>query len=301
MDINRIFKCMLLALLVSSIVPATSLAQEFSPTESGINSNYYRTFAISSNRPTYRDFATSPLFYDGQGMQLQTAWLKRSRERERIFEVGFDANLTKGRIPKSNYLQPNTGGFFFQLHMRYRQLWELHTLSTDRNNIKLGGIIQSSQSFRLNPHLSNNSLGIENLSNVMVTGQITRDISRSSARQVNLGVFNPTLNPVKRDLRFQLNVGVVNLNYRPRYSYGGFNEVIGLDTAPVSWLLKNYKWSLNGWRLNTELEYKTYLPNGNARSLSYVWDASHVPGRYENFQLASHQLRYTYYFHTKTR
>lgn len=300
---NKKFNLNIFLMILSINVTATfiSYGQEISSADAGISTNYYKTLSIGYNRPTFRDFATSPLFYDGQGMQLQTAWLKRSTERERVFGVGLGANRTQGRIPENDYLQPSTGGFFGQLTIRYLQLRELNRFSSEKNNIKLGGIIQTNQNLRLNPDLMNNAIGVENISNLMASAQITRDISRDSPRQLNLWLFKPSLKPVKRDLRAQFNVGVVNLNYRPGYAYAYDSELIGLETKGLSYLLSDYKWSLNGWRFNTELEYTTYLPNGNATSWSYVWDAANAPGRFENLQLAIHQIRYTYYFQTKTR
>ncbi|MCC5931370.1 MAG: hypothetical protein JJU28_19130 [Cyclobacteriaceae bacterium] len=264
-------------------------------------SNYYRQFSVGMNNPIYRDFATSPLFYNGLGTQLQMAWLKRSDLRERSFEMGLGLNGMSARIPESKFIQPKSDAFFGQLSAMYLRLWKLKSLSTEKSNIKLGGIVQSNQNFRLNLNLHNNGIGLEHLTNIMASGQITRDISRKEARQLNFWLFKPRLKEVKRDLRFQFNAGILNLNYRPGYTYIYKEEMVGLETQPLSWLLSSYKWSLNGWRFNTQLEYISYLPNGNARSWSYVWDATNAPGRHEKFQMASHQIRFTYYFLTKRR
>jgi hypothetical protein len=301
MNKNTNLNIFLMILLINLTSTLISYGQEISSPDAGISTNYYKTLSMGYNRSMYRDFATSPLFYEGYGAQLQTGRLKRSTASESAFEWGFGVNIMNARIPENDYLQPSTGGFFGQLTIRYLQLRELNRFSSEKNNIKLGGIIQTNQNFRLNPNLMNNSVGVENISNLMASGQITRDISRDIPRQLNLWLFKPSLKPVKRDLRAQFNVGVVNLNYRPGYAYAYDSEVIGLETNPLSWVLSNYKWSLNGWRFNTELEYITYLPNGNATSWTYVWDAANAPGRFENLQLAVHQIRYTYYFQTKTR
>lgn len=292
------------ALFVNGVMLFSAFGQEYeASTESvsEIKSDYYSILSVGSNRPIYRDFATSPLFYTGFGLDLQAAWLRRSEKRERLFDIGLGLNMLNAKIPESNFLQAQSSAFLIQLNASYSQLFALDRFSTDKTNIKVGGVIRTTQNFRVNPSLQNNALGLENSTNLMASGQIIRNISRNTPKELNLWVFKPTLKPVKRDLRFQLNAGVLNFNYRPGYAYAYEGEIIGTETKPLSWVLSNYKWSLNGWRLGTELEFKTYLPNGNARSWSYVWDASHVPGRYENFQLASHQLRFTYYFHTKTR
>lgn len=265
--------------------------------ESNVMSDYYRILSTGVNRPIYRDFATSPLYYNGIGMNLQTSRLKRSSKKERAFDVGFGFSSLSAQIPQSNYLQPDIKSTFMQLNLRYLMLWEIKRFSNVKNNIKLGGNIQTTLNIRPNAGLYNNSLGLENITNIMTTGQIIKDISRKTERKLNLWLFKPTLKPKKMDLRFQINAGILNLNYRPGYAYSYVDELNGLET--VAWMFSNYIWSVNGWRFNSELEIIKYLPNGNAKSWSYLWDAASVPGRFESFQMASHQIRFTYYFHTK--
>jgi hypothetical protein len=300
------FKLAIFTLIVYGAMLFPVFAQEKSASTSDndkakVQSDYYSVLSVGANSPIYRDFATSPLFYSGLGLGVQKGWLKRSEERERLFDIGIVANTVSAQIPESNFLQPSTSGFFGQLNLRYLQLWELKKLSNKNNNIKLGGVLRTTQNFRLNTNLFNNATGLENMTNVMASGKITRDVSRKTERTLNLWLFKSTLKPVKRELRFQIDVGILNLNYRPGYAYTYAGELVGLETNPLNWVLSNYRWSLNGWRFNAEWEYITYLPNGNATSWSYVWDAANAPGRFESFQMASHQIRYTYYFNTKTR
>lgn len=282
-------------------IPFGSIGQDLDSTISKAPSQYYRTLSVGLNRPIYRDFATSPLFYNGFGLNLQTSWLVRNRRKERSLDIGLIGNIVSARIPKSNFLQPSTDAIFGQINVKYLMLWELKRFSSERNNIKMGGIFYNSQNIRVNPYLSNNSLGLERLTNLMVSGQIIRDVSRKSERKLNLWLFKPTLNPKKREIRFQLSAGLLNLNNRPGYSYIYVDEIVGLETNMGRWQLSDYKWSINGWRFSTELELINYLSNGNARSLSYVWDAANAPGRYETFQMASHQIRFAYYFHRKSK
>ncbi|HZH86353.1 MAG TPA: hypothetical protein VFD77_03485 [Brumimicrobium sp.] len=263
--------------------------------------NYYTQLSVGLNNPMYRDFATSPLFYSGFGLDLSAAWLKRADKRERIFEIGLGISAQSPRVPESNFIQAGGLAIFGNLRFFYQELWKLEALSNAKNNTKVGGAVITTQNIRVNTALQNNAMGLENLLNIMASAQWTRDISRTEAKQLKLWFIKPTLKPVKRDLRFLLNVGVLNFNYRPGYAYSYDSEMNGTDTNPVSWVFSNYKWSLNGFRLKTQLEYIKYLPNGNARSLSYVWEAAHAPGKHEAFQMASHRLQYTIHFHTKKR
>lgn len=258
--------------------------------------NYYRLFTVGANSPLYRDFATSPLFYRGAGIQLQTAWLKVSNIHEHKLEIGFGYSSLLANIQNSDNLQPTTGSSLMQLNIRYLQLWKINSISTENFNIKLGGVVHITQNFRNNAALLNNSVGIENLTNVMLSGQFTTDISRNEPCELNFWLFKHTLKPVKRDLKIFANVGLLNFNYRPGYAYSYISQIVGTETNSLSWLISNYKWSLNGWRINAGAEYIKYLKNGNAKSLSYVWDAANAPGKHEKFQLASHQIIFTYYF-----
>lgn len=302
MNKKRSLEIILVTLAINAITVSISYGKDKVSSDSVIFSNYYRTFSFGLNSPTYRDFATSPLFYNGYGVYLQTSWVKESTRKERSLDIGLGFSGMSARIQKSDFLQPNTNAIFSQLTIRYQQLWQSDRFSNKRNNIKIGGVIQTSQNLRLNLEFDNSALGFENISNIMASGQITRDISRTESRQINLWIYKPTLKPVKRELRLQFNFGIMNFNYRPGYTNVYVDEFNGLETNPIGYLLSNYKWSFfNGWRANSELKLITYLKNGNARSWSYAWDAISAPGRYEKFQMASHQIRYTYYFSTKKR
>jgi hypothetical protein len=255
----------------------------------------YWQSSLGLSNPVYRDYATSPLYYSGVGFNINTGWLKRSAKKERLFEMLISAAPTSAKIPASNYLERSVTSTFTQFSMRYLKLYELKSLSKGTSHYKVGFALLSTQHFRTNKFLQNNALGIENISNVMLAGQYMRDVSRKSEKKVNLLFFKPTLKPVKRDLRFQLSVGVLNFNYRPSYAFA-YEGYLTSNTNPLSWILNNYSWSLNGWRTQGELELLTYLEGGNARSWSYVWSAMHVPGRFETFQMAVHQIKYTVFF-----
>lgn len=291
---SKHFYC-LLAITTATLWFVSVQAQSTSDTQ------HYRLFSMGGNRPVYRDFATSPLFYNGTGISLSTTWLKRSNERERSIDLSLRPGWVSAQIPESDFIQPSSSAFFLQMSFRYQQLRKLKSVSNEKQNIKIGGTFISTQNFRPNPNLQNNSLGLENLTNLMVSGQIVRDVSRTKERTLNLFICKPKLKPVKRDLRFQLNAGLLNFNHRPGYAYSRAGEINGVKTNPLSWQLSNYNWSMNGWRFITELEWITYLPNGNARSWAYVWDAAHAPGKFEAFQVANHNIRFTYYFNSKKR
>jgi len=299
---NNIIKLPLLILILSLSKNSSSQDHILLPQiERYYPTDYYTTLSFGLTNPIYRDFATSPLFYNGIGLESSSASLKRSDARERIFEFGFGISAQLARVPQSNYIQSGSISGYGKFDIYYQQSWTLEALSDAKNNTKIGGAINITQNIRANPGLQNNAIGLENISNLMASAQWTRDISRTEVKQLNLWLFKPTLKPVKRELRFLLNVGMLNFNYRPGYAYSYDSELNGMDTSPIQWALSNYKWSLNGWRLKTELEFLKYLSNGNVKGWSYVWEAAHAPGKFEAFQMASHQLKYTFYIHSEKR
>ena len=265
--------------------------------DSTVITNHYRKLSIGLNRPVFRDFATSPLFYNGTGIALALGFNKVSPKMERSLDISGSFNMMQARIPDSEYLQASSNSRFVNLNLRYLRLWALGRFSSERNKLKVGGVFLSSQNLRINPALQNNRTGLENLTNVMLSTQLNRDISRKQSRTINLLFFKPKLKEVRRELRFQLNIGVLNFNYRPTYAYL-FHESMGNTDESKG---RKNELSMNGWRFGTEIEISRFLFNGNMRSIAYLWDAVHAPGSYSPFQMASHQIRYSIYFQTKKR
>lgn len=295
---NKLKKIPLLILMLLLSVPIYSQKRDSLDTiKIKLPSNFYSVLSIGLTSPLYRDFATSPLFYRGLGINLNTAWLRRNDKRERIFRIDLGFSALKPRVPKSKLIQPGGLAYYGNLTLYYHQLWKIEALSNEKFNMKVGGALNITQNVRANPALQNNAMGLENLSNLMASAQVTMDISRKTPKEYK----RFTLKPVKRELRLLVNVGVLNFNYRPGYAYTYDSEMNGTKSRPVAWAFSNYKLTLNGWRINTELEFIKYLPNGNARAWSYVWEAAHAKGRYEPFQMASHRIQYTLYFHSKKR
>jgi hypothetical protein len=245
------------------------------------------------NRPLYRDFATSPLFYQGIGMSMGGGRLCRSPKRDNLFEIELNANMLSDNPPSSHYFQPTQDAYLITFNGYYHHVRVMNRFSSEKMKVRLGGGVQASQNIRINTGLGNAVAGLETLVNIMAVGSVARDISRTESRTFKFLFINKELKPVKRDLAFQLNAGVFNFNRRPGYTFVDFLEI---DASDLEWISPNYKWSMNGWRLGTRIEYTTYRPNGNAVKWAYIWDAVHAPGKYEAFQAASHKIQFTIMF-----
>jgi len=103
--------------------------------------------------------------------------------------------------------------------------------------------------------------------------------------------------PRKKELSYQLNIGLVNNYLRNGYAYLGQSEVIN-DFK----LLDDYKFEiLKGYRANSLINYTTYLKNSNALQFSYGWDVFSTGNNNKNnrFEMASHKIQFSLLFNLK--
>lgn len=258
----------------------------------------YFTPSIGGVRASYRDFATSPLFYTGYGgqMGLGHLWLTNQAEYTVEFESGLAQTIAQS--PRSNYFQTFTSALFlnFNIYGHYLRKWP--PAHEGRLTFYTGAGLRSDANARFNDRLGNASGGLEALANLSAVGKVVFDASRQTERNLDLKFKSFTLKPVKRQLDFRLNAGMLNFNYRPGYSYVHDSELDGENANGLAWLLSEHRWKLNGWRISTALGFTRYRANGNAFRVEYRWDAVHAPGRYEPFQMASHNLRLVWMFNT---
>ncbi|MDD2411447.1 MAG: hypothetical protein RBS19_02885 [Bacteroidales bacterium] len=240
----------------------------------------------------FRDFATSPLFYNGIGLRAAVGYEIKSDKSEHFMDidyiigVAFAANPLPATASNSTLAMMNTSNLYYHF---------LHKLTTFYNNkykISLGGSFMNSFNVRLNPALNNNSVGIENFSNFMFSFKLNRDISRHQIIIEDLFLFKRKLMPAKRSLSFQCNIGLLNFNYRPGYAYNYLGEMDGSSTNPLIYAIENHQWSMNGIRLNTKLEFSYFKPYKNGSKWAYVWDFANVPGKFESYQSAFHRIEY---------
>ena len=152
--------------------------------------------------PVYRDFATSPLFYRGAGLHGGMGWMRSSDKRERYFDFNMNGSLTFAGTPDSDFFPAVTEGFFISINSYFHYLYKLENISTEKNNIKIGGGLLSTQNLRINPNLFNAAAGLENISNLMLVGKLNRDISRTEPKNFRFLFINTTWQPLRRYLDF---------------------------------------------------------------------------------------------------
>lgn len=292
---NKFFSVTTAMCLLLLSIQASAFSEEATPDSviKKVKPNRYTLRNLAANYTLFRDFATSPLFYRGGGVSFGYGWLNTNANRERLVELDFSGNITTSKTPKSNYFQTSSTAFFFSISGYVHYLHTVKKFSSAKTNVRLGGAVINTQNIRINPSLMNAAAGLESIANLMFLAKVNQDISRNNARSFKLWFIKKELQPVKRNISFQLNAGVLNFNKRPGYAYVYDSELDGSNSNGLSWILDSYKWSLNGWRFGTRIEFSKYRASGNGRKWAYLWDIAHAPGRYEPFQMAMHRIQYT--------
>ena len=130
----------------------------------------------------------------------------------------------------------------------------------------------------------------------MFGAKINKDISRKKPKTIKFLFIKKNLKEKKRSVDFLLNTGVLNFNYRPNYANLSESEIDGSNTNWVKYALDGYRFSWNGWSLNSQLNFTFHKPNGNRIRWTYEWSAFHIPGKYEPLDFSFHQIHLTLLF-----
>lgn len=244
---------------------------------------------ISSS--TYRDFATSPLFYNGIPITLHLYRTQISQQKESriggIFTGGFHYGSVDGFRQTSSF----ASSLFIDIH----QLYRIKRLSNSKWNTKIGGSFNTAINFRNNPSLQNNSFGFETISTLFGSFKISRDLSRRERKQGKISFIHYSLPPRPRKISYQLNLGLINSTFRNGYIYTNQSGVVN-DFDPFY----QYEFKLfSGYRLGSTLNYTQSLKNKNAIKFSYTWDALRTGGDLDKFEMSNHFLTFSILFSTK--
>lgn len=274
---------------------ASALWAQEEEEEQVFRERYFRS-SVGLASSSYRDLGTSPLFYDGTGLELQLGHLWLDPKWIFNFSTKATASASESRLPERLFwAEPSQAVFLnFQAEGRYLRFLPFEALDVLRAKNYLGLTWAWDFNARLNPSLQNASAGLELFTNLMLSAEHRWDLSRKEAKPKKI-LFIKLKRPArKRELLFAWNVGLLNFNYRPGYAYLTDAEIDG-PLGP-NYAFAGHRWSLNGWRLRTHIEYIVYKQNGNAQSVAYTWEALQAPGKYHLYQQAFHSLRYCLYF-----
>lgn len=275
----------LLALLFS--VPILLFSQEKEP-ENTRTTDIKFTFGRHSSN--FRDFATSPLIYQGSGLYFSVSKKKADINIEK--EIGID--YSSGNCTNSTNRHSSTSQVT-SVNAYYSKLYTMKKWSNDNWNVKIGGELNVAGNLRQNLGLQNNSTGIELIPTLFGSIKATTDISNSEAKRKKLLFIKYNIPVRTRYLAFKLNVGLINSSYRNGYAYIGQTSVLN-DTK----VFDDYSFSLGtGMRLGSAVDYTVVLKNGNKIQWSYVWNAYKTGGDFESIEMAQHIFKISFLFNKK--
>lgn len=268
-------KYILLLLLIFSS-PALIFGQEFIPTkkqERKLRPKYIE-IGIGLDYSYFCDFATSPLIYKGMNLQYSLGYLSQSKEKESFFNIYYSSG-TYNNIENEITLTSHTmkGG------LTYHKLTRIKKISGNKWNFKIGGMINLTGNLRNNPSLGNAVSGLEFVNTIFTSLKAERYFERKETK------------PRRYCISYQLNLPLMNNTFRNGYAY--VPNAIGNDPT----LFKDYKVKyFSGCRLNSKLEFYSYLHNNNAIKISYIWDAYKTGGHFDKFQMANHFVQLSLLF-----
>lgn len=240
----------------------------------------------------FRDFATSPLTYNGSPLFVSISRLKTDAVRESELSLSLiSGNYSKGFNWQFNSSQVKSTS------LMYTQLFGLTGLSSERFALKVGPTFQTSYCYRYNGSFSNNEVGRDVVVNLLGSVKITKDVSRRQEKDKRFIFFNYRLSPRTRLISFKTNVGVINGSYRNGFSYTGNKVDPNADNRFNGYHFKVF----SGFRISTSLDYTLFLANNNALQLSYGWDAYKTGGERDGFEMAHHIFKITLFFNTNNR
>ncbi|WP_146052726.1 hypothetical protein [Aquimarina sp. I32.4] len=282
--------------LLLFFVSLTSISQTETPTlskkELRKNTPAYIGISAGLGPSNFRDFATSPLFYKGTSKYLSLSYLKANSKRES--EIGLSYSFGQFHNKFNNHSEFST---VKSVSLFYSRLYQIRKLSSQKLNIKAGGLLSTSGNFRVNEALLNNQIGFELIPTLFGSVKLEKDVSRKKEKNKKFLFIKYKLKPRTKNLAFRLNVGLINSSFRNGYAYSGQSSLLN---DPV--LFDDYQFKIfSGYRVNSALDYTISLKNKNAIQFSYLWDAYKTGGDLDKFEMANHTLKFTLLFNTNNK
>jgi len=240
---------------------------------------------IGTSMATFRDFATSPLFYKGSPLFATTSRFKIDEKRESKFNIRYTTGEYEATVEAHEAISKTE-----TLGISYTKLYGIPKWSNEKWNVKAGGVLDATLNFRINESLRNNGLGVEAIGTLLGAIKVSKDISRKANKKIGF----LALAPRQRKLSYQLNVGLLNNAYRNGYIYTNQSYVLN-DLQ----LFYDYEFNtFSGFRIGSEIDYTFSLNNKNAFQIAYVWDA-YTTGGIDPFEMATHTFKFSLLFNTK--
>lgn len=278
----------LLFALPSLAIAQDALTHEIS--EKYVRPKYYE-MGVGLDFSSFKDFATSPLLYNGAAGQFVLGIIRKDKRVESNLSFRFSSGIYISPAKLREHAQSVVNSVF----LSYSRLYRVVGMDDDKWNLKVGGKIDLTGNIRQNPALFNNATGFESFQTLFGSAKITRDISRDVLKRKKFLFIRYNLKPKKRDISFQFNTSVLNTTYRNGYAYINQASIKNSDN-----FLEGYKFStFSGLRLSSALELTRYLRNGNGIKYSYLWDAYKTGGDLPRFSMTHHVFQLSLLFRVK--
>ncbi len=287
---QRSIAYLLLYFLVPSAVGAQTVPTFFIATEKQDRprSTYWR-MAIGGKQSGFRDFATSPLFYQGNLTAISVSHIDIDEARESSLGVSYAFGQHT-----SDFNDHNASSKVKIIALNYLELFELRAISSNKINLKVGGQFNSTFNIRNNSSLFNNSKGIELMANLFASAKVAVDISRQKDRTIKFLGAKFKLKKQRRILAYNLNVGLVNSAFRNGFVYTGHAAILNTDD-----FFEGYQFRVfTGYRINSRLDYTVFLPNKNGFQFSYLWDV-YSTGQEDSFEMYQHTFTFSFLYNIK--
>lgn len=281
---------LLLYFLVPGVVGAQAAPPFLFATEKqdGPRSAYWG-MAIGGKQSGFRDFATSPLFYQGNLTSISVSHIDVDEARESSLGVSYAFGQHT-----SDFNNHRASSKVKIIALNYLELFELRAFSSNKINLKVGGQFNSTFNIRNNSSLFNNSKGIELVANLFASAKVAVDISRQQDRSGKFLGAKFKLKKQRRILSYILNVGLVNSAFRNGFIYTGHAAILNTDD-----FFEGYHFRIfTGYRINSRLDYTVFLPNKNAFQFSYLWDV-YSTGQQDSFQMYQHTFAFSFLYNIK--
>lgn len=242
---------------------------------------------FGSGSSYYRDFATAPIFYHSIPQNVAIHY----HRFDSLKETRYGGNLSFG-IYDFEIGDQKSSSLTRSLNLDFGKLYHIQKLSTEKYNVKVGGMAIFTGNLRIDQDLQNAAVGYEFIYNLMASAKVSRDVSRKETKSGKIWFIKWNWEPRKRLLSYRLNVGLMNSHIRNAYPYINQKEI--LNESPF---FANYENTFfQGFRMTSDLDYTIFLHNNNAIRFSYVWDAYTTGQEVDKFEMANHFINFSLLF-----
>lgn len=283
----------ILAGVLLCLGPLLAVAQTdstFTPKQTRKARPKYIQIGLGLNFGSVRDYATSPITYNGALFNYSLARLNMDSKREvkltaRFNNGGYGYSRDEG-IPVSERAS------VYALFLNYYRLYRIGSRNDDKWNIKAGGMFDVMTDVRYNPAFMNAGVGYEVFTTLFASGKVTRNFVRPNPVEKKFLFIKYKLKPRVIQISYQLNIPAVNGVARNGFAY------IGNERINQTVLFNEYEYQLfSGFRVSSELAYTNQMHNGNMWRLSYLWDVYTTGGDLNRFEMANHIVEFSLLFH----